>query len=128
MDHVVYTLGNLYYAYSSDTIDHDVREHMLTRLEHRWKNAADHELFLTTSICNPYTRRTCFNRAVLSNQDIEAMFRRVFARIIGREPEPSFTEAVHEYLDAQGDFSDTRMGLADHLRNAEAQGKVGINI
>lgn len=97
---------------------------MLSRLELRWKKAADHDLFILATVLNPYIRQSCFNAKVLSGQDIEPMARRTFERLFRCAPEPSFSEAVYAYLEREGDYSDKKMNLEVLEHSARERGQV----
>lgn len=121
------TLGNLYHHYNTGHgIEADVREHMLSRLELRWKKGADQDLFILATLLNPYVRRTCFNREVLSDQDIEHMAKRTFKHLFQCDPQGSFTDALLDYLDGEGCYSREAMNLDDVLKTATTEGKVRV--
>ena len=124
MDHVLLLLANLYHTYKGDGMEPDVQAHMLSRLELRWKNGADQDLFILATILNPYIRRTIFNREVLSNQDIENMAKRTFKRLFLHEPDPSFSEALQDYLEGEGDYSAASMDLDSQEKHAREKGQV----
>ena len=126
LDHVLLTLGNLYYVYSSSAFTSEVRDHMLGRLEFRWGKGAkpDHDVFILAVILNPYVRATCFNREKLSGQDIINLTTAVFKRLFLSAPGPSFVAALEQYLEWQGEYSSENMGLDEHLNSALAQHSV----
>ena len=118
LDHVLFTLANLYHTYSATEVELDVREHMLSKLEVRWKKNADQDLFILAGLLNPYVRDGCFNREALSRQDLVDITVRVFTRLFRCAPEATFSDAVEEYLDWKGDYTDEAMKLSTHLKNA----------
>lgn len=115
------TLANLYRMYDNDSIETDVREHMLARLEFRWKKAAgqDQRLFILAVFLNPYLRGHCFNREVLAPADIIAIARDVFARFFDCEPDTEFTAALIDYSNGLAEFSDENLQLDYHKQQAE---------
>ncbi|KAM5539208.1 hypothetical protein V8D89_007081 [Ganoderma adspersum] len=52
LDHVLFTLANLYHTYSATNIEPDVREHMLSKLKAQWKKHADQDLFILVGLLN----------------------------------------------------------------------------
>ncbi|TBU39179.1 hypothetical protein BD309DRAFT_983231 [Dichomitus squalens] len=58
LDHVLFTLANLYHTYSADGTETDVREHMLSKLEARWEKNADQDLFILAGFLNLYGHYT----------------------------------------------------------------------
>ena len=118
LDHVLFTLANLYHTYSADEIEPDVRDHMLGKLEARWEKNADQDLFILAGFLNPYVRASCFNQQVLCGQDIVNLAIRVFTRLFECKPEASFSMAVESYMYREGHYSDEAMSLSQHLSNA----------
>ncbi|EJF62989.1 hypothetical protein DICSQDRAFT_15853, partial [Dichomitus squalens LYAD-421 SS1] len=94
LDHVLFTLANLYHTYNQD-------------------------LFILAGFLNPYVRASCFNRKVLCGQDIVNLAIRVFKRLFECDPEASFSDAVEAYMYRQGHYTDAAMNLAGHLSNAK---------
>ena len=119
LDHVLFTLANLYHAYSAPDMEPDVRNHMLDKLEARWKKNADQDLFILAGFLNPYVRADCFQRAALSRQDWVNLAVRVFTRLFGCTPELPFNEAVEHYLEREGNYTDEKMGLETHRKDAK---------
>lgn len=93
---------------------------MLSRLELCWKKGANQDIFIMATILNPYVRRSCFNREVLSDQDIENMAVRTFERLFQCTPD----QALQGYLNGIGAYSDTSMNLKSPLDDAIDNGKV----
>ncbi|KAI9066067.1 hypothetical protein FKP32DRAFT_1646435 [Trametes sanguinea] len=120
LDHVLLTLANLYRMYGADGVEEDVREHMRSRLELRWKKGAgkDQSLFILAVFLNPYIRGYCFNRAVLPPATLYRLATEAFTRFYGCAPDPAFTDALVDYSQRQGEFSDERMQLDYHKATA----------
>lgn len=90
--------------------DDDVRAAVIKSLEKRWA-AADQEVFIVAAFLNPYIRRRCFSRAVLTDGELYNMVARVFERLFGRRPDLDLFKAFMDYTKGQGEFSDDRMSL-----------------
>ncbi|CDO72497.1 hypothetical protein BN946_scf184980.g38 [Trametes cinnabarina] len=125
LDHVLLTLANLYRIYTSDSVEEDVRNHMLSRLELRWKKGAgrDQSLFVLAVFFNPYIRGYCFNRAVLPPATLFQLASDAFARFYDRTPDPAFTDALIDYSQQRAEFSDENMRLDYHKATASDHDK-----
>ena len=78
-------LVNLYHMYSTMDIKPDVCEHMLSKLEARWKNA-DQGLFILVGLLNLYVWAWCINQNVLLCQDLVDLAAQVFTHVFQLEP------------------------------------------
>ena len=123
------TLVNLYWIYNRDSVEPDVRDHMLSRLELRWKKGAgkEQEAFILALFLNPYTRGYCFNQETVNGADILNIASRLFKRFFGCDPDTSFTGALLDYSQRRAEFSDSRMQLAYHRARAEQDGTVSLH-
>ena len=110
-------LVNLYHMYSTMDIKPDVCEHMLSKLEARWKNA-DQGLFILMGLLNPYVWTWCINQNVLSCQDLVDLAAQAFTHIFQLEPMWTFRQAVKNYLEWKGDYTEEGMKLSMHLKDA----------
>jgi len=90
--------------------DGDVRAAVIKSLEKRWA-AADQEVFIVAVFLNPYIRRQCFSRAVLTDGELYNMVARVFERLLGQRPDLDLFKAFMDYSKGHGEFSDDRMSL-----------------
>jgi hypothetical protein len=113
LHHVLLTLGNLYHIYSDPKLDEDVQNKILGSLEKRWA-AADQDVFIAAVVLNPYIRNRWFATGVreLTPAGLLGIVKRVCARVFREEPEIEFSEALMDYLQQRGEFSDEWMQLS----------------
>ncbi|OBZ67907.1 hypothetical protein A0H81_12375 [Grifola frondosa] len=116
LDVVLLTLGHLFMVYSNLalTMDPTLRSRILESLEKRWAKA-DQDAFIMAIVLNPYLRRDHFNphNPMLTEAALWRIFKRVYARMIGGEPDLNLAAAFHEYLHRLGVWSDEGMELRE---------------
>ncbi|KAI0771477.1 ribonuclease H-like domain-containing protein [Trametes elegans] len=122
LDTILLTLGKLACIFSDPVeIDPRTRTTILTLLEDRWKKVGDNrEIFILALLFNPYVRRDCFNSAnpALTVASLWRIFKRVFRRMMQREPDVQVMRAFSDYLARVGQWSDESMMLQDWRKQA----------
>lgn len=127
LDHALLTLANLYRIYDSDTVEADVRERMLSRVELRWKKGAgkDQDLFILAAFFNPFIRGYCFDREALPPSALYDLAEHAFERFYDCRPDAEFADALTQYSQGTGDFTAENMRLAIH-EGRVAEGEVRL--
>src|ERR1700683_581904 len=83
LDHVGLTLANLYWIYSSSTIEAPIRDRVLGSLEKRWR-VADQDVFILAMHLHPWIRGRCFAKT-LSRSGLYNMAKNVYKRVFEQE-------------------------------------------
>ena len=110
LDHVLLTLGNLFYIYSDPTLDSQIRAGIQGSLEKRWAKA-DQDVLILAVFLNPYIRRQPFSRVAVTHANIYEIAARLLTRIFDQQPDLEFLKAFEDYMNDTGDFSSQIMGL-----------------
>ncbi|KAI0308727.1 ribonuclease H-like domain-containing protein, partial [Amylostereum chailletii] len=93
---------------------------ILKSISKRWSDT-DQEVFLLALILNPYIRQTAFKAGstFASNSTCWMLFRRVYKRMLQRDPPKGTRKVFIDYLCQAGWFSDTAMDLSGWEEEAE---------
>ena len=110
LDHVLLTLGNLFYIYSDPTLDSQIWAGIQGSLEKRWAKA-DQDVFILAIFLNPYIRRQPFSCVALTHANIYEIAARLLTCIFDQQPDLEFLKAFKDYMNDTGDFSSQIMGL-----------------
>ena len=76
LDHVGFTLGNLYRIYNTPSLEAPIRDQVLNSLEKRW-HAADQDVFILAMHLHPWIRGRCFTKT-LSRSTLYNMVDNIF--------------------------------------------------
>ena len=76
LDHVGFTLGNLYRIYNTPSLEAPIRDQVLNSLEKRW-HAADQDVFILAMHLHPWIRGCCFTKT-LSRSTLYNMVDNIF--------------------------------------------------
>ena len=110
LDHVGLTLANLYWIYSSSTIEAPIRDRVLGSLEKRWR-VADQDVFILAMHLHPWIRGRCFAKT-LSRSGLYNMAENVYKRVFEQEPGWGLLREFMDYSEGLGVYSDESMRLA----------------
>ena len=114
LDVVLLTLGHLHRVFSDASllIESELREKVLDSLEKRWAKI-DQDVFLMAIVLNPYLRLSRFNREnpYLTEASMWTVFRRVYTRMLGEQPNHELSNTFTEYVHSLGEWSNESMSL-----------------
>jgi hypothetical protein len=120
--HVALTLANLYRMYSQEkSLDEGVRKCLLESIKKRWAKT-DQDSFILGVILNPYIRTSLFKpeSSYSTLEGVHSLVKRMWERFFpDQEYDDNSGNVIKEYYNRNGEFSDKKMLLDVHKKNAK---------
>ena len=115
LNHVLTTLGNLYYIYSNPDVDAEVQNKVLASLEKHWA-AADQDAFIAAvQVLNSFLHGRCLSQAnpMLTPIGLCNMLKHLHLCVFKVAVDASFQSAYMDYYNECEEFRSSSMGLEE---------------
>ncbi|KAI0309211.1 hypothetical protein OF83DRAFT_1024938, partial [Amylostereum chailletii] len=129
LDTVLIILANLFLIFSDDTFKLEMCRSVLRSLEKRWAKQ-DQDIIILATILNPFIRANVFSATSEYHRPrkIIQLATAAYERFFRKTPNLEFKQAITDYLNHLGRWTDDAMGLEDYKKSDKDMVRATANL